>query len=105
MLGNGSAFQSPRSVLSPSGGIACWDVTYARARGGLLSICDKDGAFYICEQAAAGQPPRLSIRDADGTVMAQWPIRYTHGLWVDSHGDIYLGVTTSHSVDKYVRVT
>lgn len=67
-------------------------------------VRDKDGAFYICEQAANGQPPRLSIRDADGTVMAQWPIRHTHGLWVDSHGDIYLGLTTSHSVDKYVRV-
>jgi hypothetical protein len=23
---------------------------------------------------------------------------------VDSHGDIYLGLTTNHSVDKYVRV-
>ena len=66
-------------------------------------VLDKDGAFYLCEQAADGQPPRLSIRDADGKVMAQWPIRHTHGLWVDSRGDIYLGLTTSHSVDKYVR--
>ena len=68
-------------------------------------VQDKEGAFYICEQAADGQPPRLSIRDANGTVMAHWPIRHTHGLWVDSRGDLYLGLTTSHSVDKYVHVT
>jgi len=37
-------------------------------------------------------------------VLARWEIRHAHGLWVDSHGDIYLGLTTNHSVDKYVRV-
>jgi hypothetical protein len=44
------------------------------------------------------------IRDGNGAVLARWAIRHAHGLWVDSHGDLYLGLTTSHSVDKYVRV-
>ena len=65
---------------------------------------DKDGVFYVCEQEADGAPPFVSIRDGDGAVLARWEIRHAHGLWVDSHGDIYLGLTTNHSVDKYVRV-
>jgi len=65
---------------------------------------DNDGVFYICEQEANGEPPFVSIRDDNGTVLARWTIRHAHGLWVDTHGDIYLGLTTSHSVDKYVRV-
>jgi len=63
-----------------------------------------DGLFYICEQEADGNPPYVTIRDGDGEVLARWGIRHAHGLWVDSRGDIYLGLTTSHSVDKYVRV-
>ena len=66
-------------------------------------VQDKDGLFYIAEQEADGNPPYLTIRDADGTVIDRWSIRHAHGLWVDSRGDIYLGLTTSHSVDKYVR--
>jgi DNA-binding beta-propeller fold protein YncE len=64
---------------------------------------DKDGVFYVCEQEADGEPPYVSIRDGDGKVLTRWAIRHAHGLWVDSRGDIYLGLTTSHSVDKYVR--
>ena len=65
-----------------------------------------DGNFYICEQAADDNPSRLTIRDGDGEVLARWDLlRHAHGLWVDSQGDIYLGLTTSHSVDKYVRVS
>ena len=63
-----------------------------------------DGLFYICEQEADGNPPYVSIRDGEGEVLARWGIRHAHGIWVDSRGDIYLGLTTSHSVDKYVRV-
>ncbi len=63
-----------------------------------------DGLFYICEQEADGNPPYVSIRDGEGEVLARWGIRHAHGLWVDSRGDIYLGLTTNHSVDKYVRV-
>ena len=63
-----------------------------------------DGLFYICEQEADGNPPYVTIRDGDGEVQARWGIRHAHGIWVDSQGDIYLGLTTSQSVDKYVRV-
>lgn len=64
---------------------------------------DKDGIFYICEQKTDGAPGFVSIRDGEGTVLARWESRQVHGLWVDSHGDIYLGSTTNHSVDKYLR--
>ena len=63
-----------------------------------------DGLFYICEQEADGNPPRVTIRDGDGEVLARWDVRHAHGIWVDSQGNVYLGLTTSQSVDKYVRV-
>ena len=44
------------------------------------------------------------VRDGDGEVLARWDVRHAHGIWIDSQGDIYLGLTTSQSVDKYVRV-
>ncbi len=62
-----------------------------------------DGLFYICEQEADGNPPRVAVRDGDGEVLARWDSRHAHGIWVDSQGDICLGLTTSRSVDKYVR--
>lgn len=64
---------------------------------------DKDGVFYICEQEADGAPAFVSIRDGAGTVLARWEIRHAHGVTVDSHGDIYLGLTADRNVDKYVR--
>ena len=64
---------------------------------------DGDGLFYIAEQEADGNPPSLTIRNAEGEIQAKWDIRRAHGLWVDSRGDIYLGLTTNRSVDKYVR--
>ena len=64
-----------------------------------------DGLFYICEQEADGNPPRVAIRDGDGEVLARWDARHAHGIWVDSRGDVYLGLTTSRSVDKYARVS
>ena len=64
---------------------------------------DSNGVFYLCEQAADDDGPVVTIRDGDGSVMARWEIRHAHGLWVDSTGDIYLGLTTDHSVDKWVR--
>ena len=62
-----------------------------------------DGLFYICEQEADGNARRIAVRDGDGEVLARWDSRHAHGIWVDSQGDIYLGLTTSRSVDKYVR--
>ena len=63
----------------------------------------KSKLLLPAEQEADGEPPYVSIRDGDGKVLARWAIRHAHGLWVDSRGDIYLGLTTNHSVDKYVR--
>ncbi len=64
---------------------------------------DKDGVFYVCEQEADGNPAYICVRDGDGKVLAKWETRHAHGLTVDAHGDIYVGLTTSHNVDKYVR--
>lgn len=50
-----------------------------------------------------GNPPRVTVRDRDGEVLTRWDVRHAHGIWVDSRGDVYLGLTTSQSVDKYVR--
>jgi DNA-binding beta-propeller fold protein YncE len=114
-------FHLPHSVLvAPDGKVYICDRTNRRvqifsADGEFLSMWtgmggpndisrDKDGVFYICEQEVDGEPPFVSVRDGNGAVLARWEIRHAHGLWVDSHGDIYLGLTTNHSVDKYVRV-
>ena len=64
---------------------------------------DKDGVFYICERDEEGSPPQVSVLDGRGTVLARFPTRGAHGLWVDSHGDIYLALTGEKSVDKYIR--
>ena len=64
---------------------------------------DKDGVFYTCERDEEGKPPQVSVLDQQGKVLARWPSRGAHGLWVDSHGDIYLALTGEKSVDKYVR--
>ena len=37
------------------------------------------------------------------TLVPRWAIRHAHGMWVDFKGDIYLGLTIDHSVDKWVR--
>ena len=51
----------------------------------------------------ADAPPRISILDADGKVLAQWESRKAHGLCIDSRGNIYLALEDEKSVDKYVR--
>jgi NHL repeat len=66
---------------------------------------DGDGNFYVSELECDGSPPRVSVVDPEGRVLARWNSRSAHGLWVDSHGDIYLALTGDHSVDKYLRVS
>ena len=79
-------------------------ITMWTGMGGPNDIArDSTGVFYLCEQAADDDGPVVTIRDGDGSVKARWEIRHAHGLWVDSTGDIYLGLTTDHSVDKWVR--
>lgn len=66
--------------------------------------CDSDGLFYISERPEDDKPPQFSILSKTGEVLSRWSCRSAHGSWVDSKGDIYLGLTAEKSVDKYVRV-
>ncbi len=50
-------------------------------------------------------PPQITILDRDGKVLAAWNPRKPHGIWVDSHGDIYTAVEDDKSVDKFIRQT
>ena len=87
-------------IFSPDGEF----ITMWTGMGGPDNLVrDSDGIFYIAEQADESGHSHCSIWDGDGNVLERWPIRHAHGLWVDSHGDIYLGLTIEQSVDKYVR--
>jgi hypothetical protein len=46
----------------------------------------------------------MSVLDGDGTVLERFSSRSAHGSWVDTHGDLYLALTSEKSVDKYVRI-
>src|ERR1700726_1282460 len=63
----------------------------------------KDGNFYIAEQEDGGKPAQVCVRDGQGTVLARFDSRHDHGVGVDSRGDIYAGLTTERSGDKFVR--
>jgi len=63
----------------------------------------KDGNFYIAEQEDEGKPAYVCARDGQGNVLARLESRHVHGVGVDSRGDIYAGLTTERSVDKFVR--
>ena len=64
---------------------------------------DREGNFYTCERFDGDLPPQVSVYDGQGKVLARFETRGAHGMWVDSRGDIYLGLTGDKSVDKYVR--
>jgi DNA-binding beta-propeller fold protein YncE len=63
----------------------------------------KDGNFYIAEQELDGKPAQVCVRDPNGAVLVRFDSRHDHGVGVDSRGDIYAGLTTERSVDKFVR--
>jgi hypothetical protein len=51
-----------------------------------------------------GSSARVSVLDSAGKVLARFPCRGPgHGSWVDSHGDIYVGLNNPGGVDKFVR--
>jgi len=62
-----------------------------------------EGDFLISEGAVEGKPSRCSVVDKHGKVLSRWESRSAHGSWVDSRGDVYLGLTGDKSVDKCVR--
>lgn len=71
---------------------------------------DKDDLVYIAEL-----DQRISIMTLDGEVVSQWGsergstvpgefLACPHGIWVDSHGDIYVGeVQADARLQKYIR--
>jgi DNA-binding beta-propeller fold protein YncE len=62
-----------------------------------------DGTFVIAEQEDGGNPAYVTVRDAQGAVLARMESRHVHGVGVDQRGDIYAGLTVDRSVDKFVR--
>jgi len=63
----------------------------------------KDGNFYIAEQEDDGKPAQVCVRDGQGNVLVRMDSRHDHGVGVDSHGDIYAGLTQERGVDKFIR--
>ena len=64
---------------------------------------DRDGVFYVSEGGVDGSSARISVLDKEGNVLARFECRgMGHGSWVDSHGDIYVGLGDPGGVDKYV---
>ncbi len=57
----------------------------------------------IAEQEDGDKPAYVCVRDAGGNVLVRLESRHVRGVGVDSHGDIYAGLTVNRSVDKFMR--
>jgi DNA-binding beta-propeller fold protein YncE len=65
---------------------------------------DKDGILYVSEGSVGGSSARISVLNQEGAVLSRFDCRGSgHGSWVDSHGDIYVGLSNPGGVDKFVR--
>jgi DNA-binding beta-propeller fold protein YncE len=65
---------------------------------------DKEGMLYVSEGNVNGSSARVSVLDTTGKVLARFNCRGPgHGSWVDSRGDIYVGLNNPGGVDKFVR--
>jgi sugar lactone lactonase YvrE len=65
---------------------------------------DKEGILYISEGNVGGSSARVSVLDRQGQVLSRFECRGPgHGSWVDSHGDIYVGLSNPGGMDKFVR--
>jgi hypothetical protein len=64
---------------------------------------DKNGIFYLDEQATETSKAAISVRDGNGTVLARWEVAPSHGMGIDGKGNIYVALTQLHRIDKYVR--
>ena len=65
---------------------------------------DQDGALYVSEGGVDGSSARVSVLDKSGKVLSRFDCRGPgHGSWVDSRGDIYVGLNNPGGVDKFVR--
>jgi hypothetical protein len=65
---------------------------------------DRNGIFYLCEQATGTSKPGISVRDGSGEILARWEAEPMHGMGIDSDGNIYVGMTKQGRVNKYARV-
>jgi hypothetical protein len=65
---------------------------------------DQNGIFYLCEQATDTSKHAISVRDGNGKILTRWETPHSHGMGIDSKGNIYVGLTKEPRVDKYVRV-
>jgi sugar lactone lactonase YvrE len=65
---------------------------------------DGDGVLYVSEGSVDGSSARVSVLDTSGAVLSRFDCRGPgHGSWVDSRGDIYVGLSDGTGVDKFVR--
>ena len=65
---------------------------------------DKDGALVVSEGPVDGSSARVSVLDTSGSVLARFDCRGSgHGSWVDSQGNIYVGLGNPGGVDKFAR--
>lgn len=71
-------------------------------------LFEREGVLFLADGA-----PAVRLLDLDGHELASWGSRGTaddqftdspHSIWVDSHGDIYVGeVTSQNKLTKYLR--
>jgi hypothetical protein len=65
---------------------------------------DTEGVLYVSEGSVDGSSARVSVLTTEGEVLVRFDCRGPgHGSWVDSHGDIYIGLSNPGGVDKFVR--
>jgi DNA-binding beta-propeller fold protein YncE len=70
---------------------------------------DRNGVLYVSEGPVEGSSARVSVLDREGNVLSRFGCRGSgHGSWVDSHGDIYVGLGNPApgnpgGVDKFAR--
>ena len=65
-----------------------------------INVVEEDEA---AEQEDGDKPAYVCVRNEKGEVLAKLESRHVHGVGVDSHGDIYAGLTVDRGVDKFVR--
>jgi len=79
-------------------------------------IDQKNDIVYVVEAQLTGpNQPKISIRDLNGNILSAWEGRESegkgvldvgHGIWVDSHGDIYESeIDNTHRIQKFAKVS
>ena len=65
---------------------------------------DSEGNLVVSEGSVNDSSARVSVLDTSGNVLARFDCRGPgHGSWVDSRGDIYVGLSDGTGIDKFVR--